>query len=106
MRRTLVRCTPMTYARRSVGGMALHPTSPPTECSRFTWSYVRICGFWWSLAWCRISHFGAKWQVGTWPYCPVLGTIVRNLGLAFITTQALVRSGSGFKKKGIDQIEA
>lgn len=28
-----------------------------------------------------------------------LGTIVRNLGLAFITTQALVRSGSGFQKK-------
>jgi hypothetical protein len=30
--------------------------------------YVRT--IWWSLAWCRISHFGAKWQVGTRPYCP------------------------------------
>jgi hypothetical protein len=33
-----------------------------------------------------------------------LGTIVRNLGLAFITTQALVRSGSGFKKKELTRL--
>jgi hypothetical protein len=33
-----------------------------------------------------------------------LGTILRNLGLAFITTQALVRSGSGFKKKELTRL--
>jgi hypothetical protein len=41
-----------------------------TGCSPFYLVVLRDCSFWWSVAWCRISHFGAKWQVGTWPYCP------------------------------------
>src|ERR1700733_13778328 len=45
-------------------------SSPQIRCSYFIQSCVRIRDFWWSQAWCRISHFALKGNFGgfsLWP---------------------------------------